>query len=208
MHCSVVFGVTLKLLVTNISSSLPAINTAAYYQWRVTSCEMVAVVHQRPCIQHITYCSVNTVRPDIGSESRFLPTPPAFDAPIRGFPSEYCYAVWHGKTRMVWLPNGEKILMLCLFVLTQSTNVTHTHTAWQHSIVRQKLKANVIKLDTIKYRNPKSLVSLYKSLDYCSTVWHPHFSKDKSLLDKVQHRFTRLFPHLRKRDFISWDYGP
>lgn len=55
---------------------------------------------------------------------------------------------------------------------------------------------------TIKYRNPKSLVSLYKSLvrpqlDYCSTVWHPHFSKDKSLLEKVQHRFTRLFPHLR-----------
>jgi len=55
---------------------------------------------------------------------------------------------------------------------------------------------------TIKYRNLKSLVSLYKSLvrpqlDYCSTVWHPHFSKDKSLLEKVQHRFTRLFPHLR-----------
>jgi len=24
--------------------------------------------------------------PDIGSESRFLPTPPAFDAPIRGVP--------------------------------------------------------------------------------------------------------------------------
>jgi len=55
---------------------------------------------------------------------------------------------------------------------------------------------------TIKYRNPKSLVSLYKSLvrpqlDYCSTVWHPHFSKDKSFLEKVQHQFTHLFPHLR-----------
>jgi len=55
---------------------------------------------------------------------------------------------------------------------------------------------------TIKYINTKSLVSLYKSLvrrhlDYCLTVWHPHFSKDKSLLEKVQHRYTRLFPHLR-----------
>jgi len=26
------------------------------------------------------------MKPDIGSESRFLPTPPAFDAPVRGIP--------------------------------------------------------------------------------------------------------------------------
>jgi len=32
MRCSVVLGVTLRLLVINISSSSPAINTAAYYQ--------------------------------------------------------------------------------------------------------------------------------------------------------------------------------
>jgi len=25
-----------------------------------------------------------------------------------GVPSEYCYAVWHGKTRMAWLPGGVK----------------------------------------------------------------------------------------------------
>ena len=76
-------------------------------------------------------CSVNSIamkKPDIGSESRFLPTPPAFDAPFRGFPSEFCYAVRQRKTRMVWLPDVEKMLMICLFVLTEFTNVTDTHT--------------------------------------------------------------------------------
>ena len=29
-----------------------------------------------------------------------------------GFPSEYCYTVWCAKTRMVWLPNGEKSLKI------------------------------------------------------------------------------------------------
>jgi len=34
MRCFVVFGVTLRLLVINISSSSPTINTAAYYQYQ------------------------------------------------------------------------------------------------------------------------------------------------------------------------------
>ena len=29
--------------------------------------------------------------------------------PLGGFPSEYCHDVWRGKTKMVWLPDGEKI---------------------------------------------------------------------------------------------------
>ena len=68
------------------------------------------------------------LKPDIGSESRFLPTPPAFDAPLGGFSLEYCHAVWYKKTRMVWLTDSEKILKIYLFVLTQCTNVTDTET--------------------------------------------------------------------------------
>jgi len=33
----------------------------------------------------------------------------AFDAPVRETPSEYSHAVWYAKTRMVWLPHGEKM---------------------------------------------------------------------------------------------------
>ena len=44
------------------------------------------------------------------------------------------YDVWYGKTRMAWLPDGEKISKISLFVLTQLTNVTdgHTDTACRH----------------------------------------------------------------------------
>jgi len=44
--------------------------------------------------------------------------------PLGGFPSEYRHTVWHGKTRMAWLPDGEKISKISLFVLAQLTNVT------------------------------------------------------------------------------------
>ena len=91
MRCSVVFGVTLRLLVINISSSSPTINTAAYYQRCVITCETVAVVHRRSRLQHLPVAALTqVVKPDIGSESRFLHTQPAFDASVRGVSSEYC----------------------------------------------------------------------------------------------------------------------
>ena len=76
------------------------------------------------------------VKPDIGSESRFLPTPPAFDAPVRGEGSRRNIAMPFGMEKLEWLgyPMVKK-LKICLFVLTEFANVTdgqpdgrtHTH---------------------------------------------------------------------------------
>jgi len=55
--------------------------------------------------------------------------PPAFDVTItEGGPCQNCYDVWYGKARMVWLPNCEKILKICLFVSTESMNVRDRQT--------------------------------------------------------------------------------
>jgi len=57
---------------------------------------------------------------------------------------------------------------------------------------KEASKANCIMLGlmsrTSKYRNPKSLINLYKSLvrphlDYCSTVWNPQYKEDKLAYD-------------------------
>ena len=48
--------------------------------------------------------------------------------PLEGSLSECCHDVWYGKTRMVQLPDDEKILKICLFILTKCTNVTDRQT--------------------------------------------------------------------------------
>ena len=146
MRCSVVFGVTLRLLVINISSSSPAMNIAAYYQRCVITCERVAV-HRRPRLQHLPVAALTQAV----NQNRDFCLPHLHSTPPLGggwFPSEHCYAVWRVKTRTAWLHDGEKILMICLFILTRSrTWQTHrqTNTAWRHrprlqSIAWQKNK--------------------------------------------------------------------
>ena len=61
-------------------------------------------------------------------KNRHFIIPLAFDAPVRGFPSEYRHPLWDAKTRMVSLSDGEKISKISLFVLTWSTNVTDRQT--------------------------------------------------------------------------------
>ena len=59
---------------------------------------------------------------------------------------------------------------------------------------------------TIRYKERRIMVRLYKSLvrphlEYCVSAWSPHYLKDKELLERVQHRFTRMFKDLRERNY-------
>jgi len=141
MRCSVVFGITLRLLVINISSSSPAINTTTYYQRCVTTCGgKVAVVYCRLCWQHLACCSINSrqLSQMLSQNCHFCLPNLHSTPPLGGFPSEYCHPVWYWKTRMVWLPDGEIMLKICLFILTECMNIWW-HKPCLHSIAWLKL---------------------------------------------------------------------
>jgi len=66
------------------------------------------------------------IKQDIGRKSSFFSYPPyTFNASVRAVPIGIVplRLVW--KTRMAWLPDGEKISNISLFVLAQLTNVTN-----------------------------------------------------------------------------------
>ena len=61
---------------------------------------------------------------------------------------------------------------------------------------------------TFKTRSKPVLLKMYKSvvrphLEYCSSVWSPYYKKDKELLEKIQHGFTRLFKELRQLTYAE-----
>lgn len=55
---------------------------------------------------------------------------------------------------------------------------------------------------TILHKDKGIMVALYKSLvrpimEYCSPAWSPHYVKDKQLIERIQHRFTRMIPGMK-----------
>jgi len=65
---------------------------------------------------------------------------------------------------------------------------------------------------TLVNKDRKILLALYKSivrphLEYCCSAWAPQYAKDKELLEKVQHRFTRYGTWTICRVWIIWDFG-
>ena len=52
------------------------------------------------------------------------------------------------------------------------------------------------------------MLPLYKTLvrplvEYCTLAWSPHYNKDKVLLEKIQHRFTRMIPGFSQLDYVT-----
>jgi len=76
---------------------------------------------------HLTII-VSEIERDICEQIVILSYPLHSTPQLGGFPSEYRHPLWYGKTRMVSLPDSEKISKISLFVSTQLTNVTDTHT--------------------------------------------------------------------------------
>ena len=61
---------------------------------------------------------------------------------------------------------------------------------------------------TISFKSKDVLLRLYKTLvrphlEYCSSAWSPYYEKDKFLLERVQHRFTRMVPGLKLMSYES-----
>jgi len=76
---------------------------------------------------HLTI-TVSEIQRDIGRKSPIFSYPLAFDATVRGVPVGIAPPRLVRKTRIAWLPDGEKISKISLFVLAQLTNVTDRQT--------------------------------------------------------------------------------
>jgi hypothetical protein len=52
------------------------------------------------------------------------------------------------------------------------------------------------------------LLPLYKTLirplvENCTQAWSPHYSKDKIMIERIQHRFTKMIPGIVNMDFAA-----
>jgi len=72
----------------------------------------------------------HAVKPDIGSESRFLPTPPACRNSTMPFGTENSNGME---------PDGEIFLKICLFFSTECTNVTDTRHTTRFTVIAYKI---------------------------------------------------------------------
>jgi len=58
-----------------------------------------------------------------------------FEAPFGGNPLEFGDEIWRQKTRVLKLPDGEEIMPLAFFVLTQYRSVTDRRTDTLRSLL-------------------------------------------------------------------------
>jgi len=94
---------------------------------------------------HLTI-TIYEIERDIGRKSSFFHTPLHSTPSLRGFPSEYRHPVWCEKTRLVWLPDGEKSSKISFFIRFDATHERdrRTDTACRHKIPRLCIHRTVI----------------------------------------------------------------
>jgi len=111
----------------------PSTNSAAYQR-------LVSTTRRGPSHRvYYTCCSKRTqhaMEPYIGWKSRFLFTYLYSTPPLGGFPSEYCHDVRYGNASFLF--DGEKILKIYLFFLTESTNVSDKRTDRRADTARRR----------------------------------------------------------------------
>jgi len=136
MRCSVVVGVTLRLLVINMSSSSPAINTCRLLP---AMCHNLRYAGRTPPATALTTPACYSVNTGSQARYRLRIMISAYPTCIRRPPlggSRRNIAMPFGTEKLEWCgyPMVKKNLKIRLFVLSQSTNVTdrHTDTAWRH----------------------------------------------------------------------------
>lgn len=61
---------------------------------------------------------------------------------------------------------------------------------------------------TIVNKNSDIMLKLYKSLvrpnmEYCTAVWSPYYVKDKELIEKIQHRFTKMIIEVKHLSYAD-----
>jgi len=120
-------------------------------------------------------CSWNgwqhAVKPDIGSESQFLPTLPAFNAAVRRgggvrVTSKYCHAVWYGKTRIAYQHDCEKFWRYVYsFWQNVQTWQTHTQTDRHHMMAKAVLDASIAR------HSANAVTTLQHILNYSRCPW-------------------------------------
>ena len=145
---------------------------------------------------HLTI-AVSEIQRDIGRKSSIFYTALAFDAPVRGFPLEQRHPVWCGKTRMAWLPHGEKNSKISLFVLAQLTNVTDGRTDGQtpHAGNSRTIYAQHRTAKTIAICSSQVIIS--NDTHFCNndvdvSVDHIQFHNNLASVGKLLSQYVKL----------------
>ena len=91
------------------------------YGWKVNS----MLTNCLAACAHLSI-TVSEIQRDICEKNRHFIIPPCIRRPVRGFPSEYWHPLWHGKTRMVSLPDGEKKFRRYLYSFWRNSRTWRT----------------------------------------------------------------------------------